>query len=536
MFCHTYYDGVVAMKMGQRVIALSFVFILFYLFVLQIKAVWPFTIDDMYISLRYAKHWWEGYGLVWNVGELPVEGYSNFSFVLLARLALSLGYDPIIVLKGIGGVGLFYTCFAIYAIARMWFLPRLAIIPCLWLLMYKGQILWSVSGLETTIYQALICSAVFFIFHGLGYCAYPKPKEDARIKSFIFAAVLLAAASVTRPEAPALMLLFSLLLFSNGINFTYVGRLIRGIHVDFTDSADKPRNVGLKKIVVVFLCTFLCCFAPYFLWRLYYYGRLFPNPVYCKGLAPFSTFVLDKQYLQLIWPFALLTIPALWRQQDSRYYFLGFPSVLYLLLLIGADPIVAFDNRLFLTAFALLLPLALLGMSALVAMYLPKQDSISNVAMYVGSFLLAFFFIPMFSLNDYRNFTQNPIAGEHLRQDVVRWLKENIASGSKVVLADSGLIPYKSSYAFIDSYCLNNREMTRPPMTTMYERLCKQVINNKSDVIILTSLIQNGKTIYTPTDACLAEKLSKAANYCLQANLSTGNADSSYRYEIYRIC
>ena len=48
-----------------------------YLLLFQLKAIWPFTIDDMYISLRYAKHWADGYGLLWNIGEEPVEGYSN---------------------------------------------------------------------------------------------------------------------------------------------------------------------------------------------------------------------------------------------------------------------------------------------------------------------------------------------------------------------------------------------------------------------------------------------------------------------------
>ncbi len=60
-----------------------------YLIIGQINAIWPFTIDDMYISLRYAKHWAAGDGLVWNVSAAPVEGYSNFSFVVLAAFALN---------------------------------------------------------------------------------------------------------------------------------------------------------------------------------------------------------------------------------------------------------------------------------------------------------------------------------------------------------------------------------------------------------------------------------------------------------------
>jgi hypothetical protein len=42
-----------------------------------IVAAWPFTVDDAYITLRYAKHLAGGQGLVWNLGERPVEGYSK---------------------------------------------------------------------------------------------------------------------------------------------------------------------------------------------------------------------------------------------------------------------------------------------------------------------------------------------------------------------------------------------------------------------------------------------------------------------------
>lgn len=33
--------------------------------------------DDAMISMRYARNFAEGNGLVWNPGETPVEGYTN---------------------------------------------------------------------------------------------------------------------------------------------------------------------------------------------------------------------------------------------------------------------------------------------------------------------------------------------------------------------------------------------------------------------------------------------------------------------------
>ena len=45
---------------------------------------YQFIVDDVYISLRYARNLAEGHGLVFNVdGSAPVEGYTNFLWVVL---------------------------------------------------------------------------------------------------------------------------------------------------------------------------------------------------------------------------------------------------------------------------------------------------------------------------------------------------------------------------------------------------------------------------------------------------------------------
>src|SRR5437868_4995961 len=49
--------------------------------------------EDAYISFRFARNLARGHGLVWNVGEPPVEGYTNFLWVLLCAGAYRLGLD-----------------------------------------------------------------------------------------------------------------------------------------------------------------------------------------------------------------------------------------------------------------------------------------------------------------------------------------------------------------------------------------------------------------------------------------------------------
>ncbi|WP_133137388.1 protein LphB [Legionella rowbothamii] len=479
-----------------------------YLFLFQVQAIWPFTIDDMYISLRYAKNWALGNGLLWNVHAPPVEGYSNFSFVVLAAFALSLKVDPVIVLKAAGVLGLFFTCFFLYLITRFWFEQRSALLPCIALLFYKGQIIWAVSGLETALYQAFICGSVYFCFRGMGYQHYPKTRGEPQGYAFILAGLCLTLAGLTRPEAPALMVLFFILL-----------------------CWDRPQEGGISywRGIILFTLTLAIFFIPYFSWRFFYFGYLFPNSVYCKGVTKAFSLSLDFNYLKLIWPFALLALIACIKIPDKRYYFLWLPSLAYLLMLADADPIVAFDNRLFLPALALLLPLALQGVNWIASQYVQNSSLALNV-LFLG---IALMFIPKMSLLDYRYFSQNPQKGERLREEVIQWLKANTKPGWDVVLADSGMIPYYSDLNFIDSYCLNNLAMGHSFAKQRYEQFCREIMQRKPDIIILTSLVEQGRVIYTPSDLCLASALKKQNDYTLRQSFNTNDLKSTYRYELF---
>ncbi len=47
--------------------------------------------EDAMISMRYARHLADGHGLVWNVGEAPIEGFTNLLWVLWMSVAHELG-------------------------------------------------------------------------------------------------------------------------------------------------------------------------------------------------------------------------------------------------------------------------------------------------------------------------------------------------------------------------------------------------------------------------------------------------------------
>ncbi|KTD33626.1 hypothetical protein [Legionella israelensis] len=497
------------MRVEIRLFDFVWALLIVYLFVFQIATIWPFTIDDMYIPLRYAKHWVSGEGLLWNIGEPPVEGYTSFGFLVLAAAFLKMGLNPVIMFKVAGVLGLVLTAIGLTLMSRLWFNWRLSFIPLLWLLWYRGQIVWSVSGLETSVYEALMIWAVFFAFRALGYRFYPLERRDPRIIYYLLSGLMLAFAALTRPETPAFVLMFFFLFYIDGL---------------------KKYWRGLKFFTAIFLCFYL----PYFLWHYYYFTRLFPNSIYCKGLTGHSWGVLTANYLKLTWPFLLLSLPAIQKAKDFRYLFLLLPSIIYMFLLLGADPIVAFYNRLFLPAFALLLPLSLLGLSHLMGNFFTEKNKLYQLLMYVVSLTFAIVFIPGMTLNNYQSFTENPIKGEQLRQELVDWLKNHVDTDKTIVLSDSGYIPFYSPHSFIDSYCLNNLRMTQYS-GQMYQQFCKDIFQQKPEVIILTSLVEPDKITYTPADLCLHRQLKNTANYQKKKVFKTKTEAPYYRYELFKL-
>lgn len=299
------------MQSVARILFLSFLSILVvYLLVFQIQAIWRFTIDDMYITLRYAKYWDSHGVLLWNMGEVPVEGYSNFSFLLIARFLEWLQIDPVFGLKMVGVASLLGLSIGIFLLTKHLAGIRYAVIPVIWLLMYRGQVIWAVSGLETTFYQ---CVLIFAVYHLLKALEYQSTQDIST------AGVLFALLALTRPEGSVLAL---------------------GYFLVYGAYAFRQPNFKLRCFYLIGF--FAIVYFPYFFWRWFYFGYLFPNSVYCKATSTEFMGVLDARYLKLAWPFLCCTLPLL-RQPSYRrvYSFLILPSVFYLVFCWTSDPVVA---------------------------------------------------------------------------------------------------------------------------------------------------------------------------------------------------
>src|SRR4051812_5661986 len=74
-------------------------------FILCVIQLWFFhntMLDDPFITFTYSKNLANGAGIVWNPGEAPVEGYTNFTWMILNAFAIAIGLHPLLFSKIIG--------------------------------------------------------------------------------------------------------------------------------------------------------------------------------------------------------------------------------------------------------------------------------------------------------------------------------------------------------------------------------------------------------------------------------------------------
>src|SRR5688500_7701941 len=123
-----------------------------------------FTVDDAYISFRYADNLAAGRGLVYNAGE-RVEGYSNLLWTLVLAALEVVGADMVVGSKVLGAVLATASLVPVYLLARR--LRPFDGVPCLatWMLASSfGFTGYAVFGLETSLFLALTLTATLLYF------------------------------------------------------------------------------------------------------------------------------------------------------------------------------------------------------------------------------------------------------------------------------------------------------------------------------------------------------------------------------------
>lgn len=247
--------------------------------------------DDAYISYRYAWNLVHGSGLVYNPGEI-VEGYTNFLWTVIAAMALWAGWQPALV-----SLALTIACSQALVGLAFFLGRRLAgsKAPGGWAWALLGAAFVAVDSSLVT-YGARgsgIEAALFAFLIILGTALLWEPGERA-VVFHVLGGFALGLAALTRPEG------------------LLVAVLAIGIRAWQEHWARKPL------LAMALPC--LALIVPYQVWRITFYGYLFPNTFYAKtgttltqvarGLDYAWQFAIDHWLLVLVLLFALVALPV----------------------------------------------------------------------------------------------------------------------------------------------------------------------------------------------------------------------------------
>ncbi len=241
--------------------------------------------DDAMISMRYGQNLADGYGPVWNPGELPVEGYSNPLWVaymaVLHLLPLSLSKISLAVQLS----GMLFIAASLFVIKRIgdeisngpWVGLLAAVLTAFYLPLNN----WALQGMEVSVLVLMVSGAVWIAL---------RTAKTGRFSAWLY--VLLGVSTFVRIDmvVPYLAILLYML---------------------WADSANRRRHLLWGLVVLA------TCLGVQTLFRLVYYGELLPNTYYLKVSGIPLWFRLGAglyAYLQFLWTtnWILYLIPVIY--------------------------------------------------------------------------------------------------------------------------------------------------------------------------------------------------------------------------------
>jgi arabinofuranosyltransferase len=221
-----------------------------------------FTVDDAYITLRYAANLAAGHGATWNASDPPTEGYTTFLWMVAMALPHLAGWNALAFAK-VAGVLSMLGC----AVGAAWLArtmcggasrsaQRVAMTLAVVVTMAStGPAVHAVSGMETTFFTLLV---TVFLAGLVDWTSREEASHVSRARSCGVALLALGAA-LTRPEGNLLA----------GVAFA-AAFLLYARH--------------RRALVLAATIGWVAPYALYFLWRYSYYGLLAPLSFYVKTM------------------------------------------------------------------------------------------------------------------------------------------------------------------------------------------------------------------------------------------------------------
>lgn len=410
-------------------------------FLLGVRAAWFFTIDDASITFRYSDNLAAGNGPVWNVDGNPVEGFTNFLWVVWHAPFAWLGLD----LPTVAKLTSVLAGAATLVLLARYCLRRSGIVAALVAggayVVFLPTYFHITGGLETAAFAALVLRAVIV---GL----YALERRPVRVWE---PPLLLLLAGMLRPDG----VLAALPAFTAWL---WISR--------------RDRRVWLWTAAAV------AAGLGYFAWRWTYYGYPFPNTFYVKfGNVTAGTLWLDRT-AWLFAPFLTLTVYLVLRERTRQAGLLlcGTVALTYLTYLMSG-PTMDYLHRFAFHAF----PVLCLGTGLAVGTVRRRRLASGFGIVAVSWVAIAGVQTPDLGL--IANYGPDlarahvPIGQGLARADVPDTYRT-------IAVHDAGATPYYSSWRTIDYIGLNDETIAHGADVTRF------VTNARPTVIVVRSIMR----------------------------------------------
>jgi hypothetical protein len=424
--------------------------------------------DDPHITFRYIENWISGNGLAFNAGEPPLEGYSNFLWLLLLiPWAVVAGTQNL--MSGAQILG--FICGLAVGPLLAWTWQRTgppakdAAPLWRWLPLYLWglsgpAIFWAVGGLETPLVALLITGVLFAVGDGW----HRTPGKGAGLGALL---VLLAMA---RPEG----LMYGTALCGLGIVIT--------------------RERGAVRSWLCVAGAFAAGLILFQIWRVATFGSLVPNSVLAKmGNPPVETLVRGLRYFASVSAMTaglpLLAWVGLWawpRSPAIRVAVVFAALQLLFVVCVGGDWMPG--ARFLVPALPCLILLLTAGVrrawDALTALT-PRRPLRDLLILALMIWVAATLF---FERNATREIIYLLRAGELTRpvQDAVDFIESNAGTDDTLAGEEAGILPFVTGRRFLDLLALNDRHLAAQPGGLNEKMDVDHVVNQwKPDWVLL---------------------------------------------------
>lgn len=378
--------------------------------------------DDAFITFRYAENLVNGHGLVFNSGGQPVEGYSNFLWLLLLSLLYKIGLPTLLSAKVVGLVSflcaglLWYKHYEHDENQYLWLAGPLFILSPI-------TVYWGLSGLELGLH-ALLFSLLYLHI-----------KKQSPIAFLIIPLFILS-----RPEAIALALLMFVLFFW------------------FQRKEEKFNG----KFYYISFAIAITLIAALTIFRMSYFGYPLPNTFYAKSHHNLIDGYLELWKMLLYYlPFTLGLIIFLINTIKNKFarYDLFIIALVFLaqaLISASVDPVQNYFFR-YMSPFLILIIITLLVVI----------DKLSKPFVYV-SISLGVLALLLPSKRMYDNMVEgNLILDSQMK--TVAMIKEHVDPKAKISISDMGRIPYYTDNFYYDIFGLMSQEIGHDGFITARE-------------------------------------------------------------------